>query len=228
MNFKYFSDETGRIVVWDLFELNQVAKLEINEEIMCIDCCEESLFIQTKNGKILLYTFLNNSFALQQTIQCGIYTFCRISAKNGLLAFPSANVENAVSVIDYRTGHRVLADFFADSKNGILWGVLCLVNFSGMCMFTKIQNDVLICGYESGAVCVRALNGDTFSNERILEESCNDAIIQEGNLYVLGAADKITCRHPNGTIISTQVPFPGFSSIAALESFIVTGGWDAK
>lgn len=102
-------------------ELNQVAKLEINEEIMCIDCWEDSVFIQTKSGNICYYSYFEGSFTLKQTFRCGIYTFCRISVSKGLLAFPSPNVENAVSIIDYRTGQVILADFLVDSKNGKLF-----------------------------------------------------------------------------------------------------------
>lgn len=219
-----FSDENGCIIAWSLTELEEIGRHQVTEKqdlflhmVSCIIDNDIHLFLQEKSGKIFHLKYTSDGFTKQSTIACGSMTFCRIAAQNGLLAFPSAEVENAVDVVDV-TGrsHHALVKAFTVPKNG-------------MCMFTKFSEDgrTLIVGFETGRLCrVSIFYGPqrVLFNEVVIEESCNDAIVQNDSILAVGASNKIV----HWPYKSIEVPFAGFSSISSDGEFVVTGGWDAK
>ena len=169
-----------------------------------------ALFLQGRNGKIFYFCYENRNLQLIDTFACWNLTYCRLAAHQGLLAFPSPDTENAIDLIDLQSRNFLLKSF--------------TIPGNGMCMFARFHGNSLLIGFETGRLCQVNFRNEILFNEKVIEDSCNDAVFVNNSLFAVGASNKVACwqRSP------AEVAFSGFSSIASLDSFIFTGGWDAK
>ena len=86
------------------------------------------LFIQTKSGKIAVYSFNGKEFSSlpEENFDCGTYTFCRMSTlslnnrddqsqSRLFISFPDAKIENTISVLDFSSKNYLLKAFKCES-----------------------------------------------------------------------------------------------------------------
>lgn len=195
-----------------------------------------AVYAQIKSGKIIKFNFASNKFDAIQEIDCGTFTFCRMSSLQAegdvILALPSPELENAIDVLYDASNAYLLKNF--------------LVQSSGMCLFAKLfsfrpDKVILLCGYESGKLVVvnidrRTKDYEIVFEERILEESCTDAdITVDGTVVAVSAGKSIKLIRNIWTLgINTtstiELPFAGCNTVAIRPDgkLFVTGGWDCK
>ena len=188
------------------------------------------VYVQVKSGYIKTFVFKNNEFHEEtESINCGTFTFCRMSVLKCndeiIIAYPSAEVENAVNVL-------------IDGKRSLIKNFMS--QSSGMCLFTKLyavkDGITMICGYESGKLVVLEISLSRTEHTvlfegRVFEESCTDADLFKETIVAVSAGKSVKIlRDLKIEAKKIELPFPGCNTVAIRSDgkIFVTGGWDGK